>query len=149
MKAKEIKYLAQGCSEGECQGLALFSWALSHNHRAPFPAMLSCPLWQSSRDFYQLSREGNLQVYNRNQDPARDPDLVHFSWCAVTADCCLWLFHLVVKQGLDSCFASLGDEHRFHSTAPLIFVALVRGRNLPFPCILAFLCAADHHSRGY
>lgn len=36
MKAKEIKYLAQGCSEDEYQGLALFSWALSHNHRAPF-----------------------------------------------------------------------------------------------------------------
>lgn len=36
IKAKEIKYLAQGCSGGECQGLALFSWALSHNHRAPF-----------------------------------------------------------------------------------------------------------------
>lgn len=38
MKAKEIKYLAQGCSEGEYQGLAPFSWALSHNHRAPFLA---------------------------------------------------------------------------------------------------------------
>lgn len=38
MKFKEIKYLAQGCSEGEYQGLALFSGALPHNHRAPFLA---------------------------------------------------------------------------------------------------------------
>jgi len=52
----------------------------------------------------------------------------------------LWLFHLLVKQGLDSCFSSLGDQHRFHSAAPLIFVALVRGRKPLFFSASSLFC---------
>lgn len=151
MKAKEIKYLAQGCLEGEYQGLVLLSWALSHNHGAVFLADVILTALAEPQRLSPVEPRGEFTGLQQESESSRGSWPGALFWCAVTADCCccLWLFYRVVKRGLDSCFSSLGDQHRLHSTALSIFVALVRGRNVPFPCILAFLCTADHHSRGY
>lgn len=69
VEAKEIQYLAQGCSGGECSGLAQFSWALVREGACGYLL-----LWQSPRDCHQLGREGNSQLSRE----IRAADLLQF-----------------------------------------------------------------------
>lgn len=96
-KDKEVKYFAQGCSESEYWGLSLFSWALSHNHRAPFLVSLA-PLAEPWR-LWPVEQRRECTVSSSTAGIRIWPGIL--TWCTFPA-CCHYSLSLL-PVALASC----------------------------------------------